>query len=157
MRRNPARTVIALGVVVLAQNCVPAVASNKAFARGAGRMLSLRDEGRLHLANRSASLLRGEGLLSGTLPGRVRIRVLYNGSPIVTMQFTIRTSSGSIRGHGLCRLSSPRSSSPSFVGPLAITGGSGRYSHARGRGKLYGVFYRSEKKLIFQPIGQLRY
>jgi hypothetical protein len=109
----------------------------------------------LHLVKRSGSVLLEEGSASGTLRGTVRARFLYNGSPIVTTQFTIRTPKGSIRGHGLSRLSDPRSSSPSFVGPMAITGGSGRYAHARGRGRLYGVFYSHSGKLILQPVGQL--
>jgi hypothetical protein len=156
--RIAARTaVVALGIAALTQNGAPASASHSPRAHGAARTLKLRDEGSLHLVKRSGSVLLGEGPASGTLPGKVRVRFLYNGSPIVTAQFTIRTTSGSIRGHGLSRLSSPRSSSPSFVGPLAITGGSGRYARARGRGKLYGVFYPRSGKLIFQPVGQLRY
>jgi len=155
--RNAARLVVALGIAVLMQSGVPALASHTR-ARTAARTLNLRDEGQLHVIRRSgSSVLLQEGPVSGTLPGNVEARFLYNGSPIVTMQFTISTVSGSIRGHGLGRLSNPRSSSPSFVGPLAITGGSGSYAHARGRGKLYGVFYLSDDKLIFQPVGQLQY
>ena len=151
--RNALRSVVVLSIAVLMQNSVPALASHTQ-----ARTLNLRDEGQLRLIKRSgSSLLLQEGPVSGTLPGNVQTRFLYNGSPIVTMQFTISTASGSIRGHGLGRLNNPRSSSPSFVGPLAITGGSGRYANARGRGRLYGVFYLSDDKLIFQPVGQLHY
>lgn len=155
--RHALRSVVVLGIAVLMQSSAPALASHTQ-ARTAARTLNLRDEGQLHLIKGSgSSLLLQEGPVSGTLPGNVQARLLYNGSPIVTMQFTISTAGGSIRGHGLGRLSNPRSTSPSFVGPLAITGGSGRYANARGRGRLYGVFYLSEDKLIFQPVGQLHY
>ncbi len=154
--RNAARSAVALGIAVLMQSSVPALASHTR-ARSAARTLSLRDKGQLHAIKRGGSLLLQEGPVSGTLPGHVHAHVLYNGGPIVTIQFTISTASGSLRGHGLGRLSNPRSSSPSFVGPLAITGGSGRYANASGRGRLYGVFYLSDDELIFQPVGQLNY
>jgi hypothetical protein len=154
--RNAARSAVALGIAVLMQSSVPALASHTR-AHGAALTLNLRDEGQLRLTKRGGSLLLQEGPVSGTLPGNVHTRVLYNGGPIVTIQFTISTAGGAIRGHGLGRLSNPRSASPSFVGPLAITGGSGSYANASGRGKLYGVLYLSDDKLIFQPEGQLQY
>jgi hypothetical protein len=98
-----------------------------------------------------------EGPIVGTVAGQTWGRFLYNGGPIVTMQFTIRTANGSLRGHGLGRLNNTDSASPSFAGPLAITSGNGRYAHVTGRGKVYGVFYRNSGKLILQPVGQLNY
>lgn len=155
--RNVVRSVVVLGIAVLMQNGAAALASYAPAGHSAARTLNLRDEGQLRLTKRGSSLLLQEGPVSGTLPGDVHTHVLYNGGPIVTIRFTISTASGSIRGHGLGRLSNPRSSSPSFVGPLAITGGSGSYAHASGRGKLYGVLYASNDELIFQPVGQVRY
>jgi hypothetical protein len=148
---------LALGITVFAQaGDVPALASH-ARSAAVAQTVNLRDEGQLQLIKRSGSLLLEEGAATGTLPGKVRVHFFYNGGPSVIALFTIYTSDGSIRGRGLGRLSSPTSSSPSFVGPLAITGGTGSYAHAQGRGKLYGVFYLSGDKLIFQPVGQLRY
>jgi hypothetical protein len=156
--RTAARAAVVLGIAGLMQSGAPALASRSTpTGHSAALTLNLRDEGPLHVTKRGASLLLQEGPVSGTLPGDVHTHVLYHGGPIVTIQFTISTASGVIRGHGLGRLSNPRSASPSFVGPMAITGGSGSYANASGRGKLYGVFYLSNDNLIFQPVGQLHY
>ena len=154
---NVALAFLALGITVLVQaGGVPALAS-RARSAAVPQTVNLRDEGHLQLIKRSGSLLLEEGAASGMLPGKARVHFFYNGGPRVIALFTIYTSDGSIRGRGLGRLSNPNSSNPSFAGPLAITGGSGRYAHASGRGKLYGVLYLSDDKLIFQPVGQLRY
>jgi hypothetical protein len=148
---------LALGITVLAQaGGVPALAL-RARSAAVPQTVNLRDEGQLQLIKRSGSLLLEEGAAAGTLPGKARVHIFYNGGLSVIALFTIYTGDGSIRGRGLGRLSSPTSSSPSFAGPLAITGGSGRYADAHGRGKLYGVLYRSSDTVILQPLGQLHY
>ena len=149
---------LALGVAALTQaGGVPAFAAAHDPSARAAQAQSVRDEGRLRLVKRSGSVLLEEGPASGTLSGKVRARFFYNGGPVVTAQFTIDTAGGTIRAHGLGRLSSPTSSTPSFAGPLAIAGGSGRYAHARGRGRLYGVLNLNGDNLILQPVGQLDY
>ena len=134
----------------------PAHGAARQVARAAGSA-SVRDEGRLHLVKASGSLLIDEGTISGTLPGKVRVRFTYDGNPNVTAQITIYGHAGSILARGSGRLSSPTSSSPSFKGALTITGGSGRYARARGSGELFGVFYRRSYAITVQTRGVLRY
>jgi hypothetical protein len=45
----------------------------------------------------------------------------------------------------------------SFRGSLTVTGGSGRYAHARGRAGLYGVYDRKTGNLTVQTTGRLTY
>jgi hypothetical protein len=123
----------------------------------AAHVLKVRDEGHLHFIRASGSLLIDEGGLSGSLPGSVRVRFLYNGEPNVSAQFTIYASGGSIYARGSGRLSSPVSRTPSFKGHLSITGGSGRYAHARGSGEMFGVFNRRNYALSVQAYGTLNY
>jgi hypothetical protein len=85
------------------------------------------------------------------------VRFVYNGSPNASATFTIRTAAGSISGSARARLSNPSSPTPSFRGALQITGGSGRYRHARGSGELFGVFHRHGYGLVFQAFGRLSY
>jgi hypothetical protein len=125
-----------------------------AHAAGA---ISVRDEGRLHLVKASGSLLIDEGTVSGTFPGKVRVRFTYDGNPNVTAQITIYGRAGSVLARGGGRLSSPTSSSPSFKGALTIVGGSGRYARARGGGEMFGVFYRRSYAITVQTRGVLRY
>jgi hypothetical protein len=123
----------------------------------AAHSVSVRDEGRLKLVKASGSVLTDEGPATGTVPGRVRVRFIYNGDPSVSAQITIYGHAGTILAHGSGRLSNPTSSSPSFKGTLAISGGSGRYASARGGGEMFGVFYRRSYAITVQTRGVLHY
>jgi len=145
----PARIVRALALTTLTLLLAAAIA-------GAAQ-LSVRDEGHLRYVTSYGSQLIDEGPARGTMPGKVRVWFVYNGEPNVGARFTIYGRDGTISGRGRARLSSPTSLTPSFRGAFAITGGSGRYSRARGGGELYGVFMRHGYGLIVQTIGTLRY
>jgi hypothetical protein len=123
----------------------------------ASHTLSVRDEGHLRFVGAQAKALIDTGALAGTLPGQARVRFVYNGSPNVSASFTIRATAGTISGSAHARLNNPSSPTPSFRGALQITGGSGRYAHARGSGELFGVFHRHGYGLVFQAIGRLSY
>jgi hypothetical protein len=124
---------------------------------GAGSGVGVRDEGRLHFIRESGSRILDEGPATGTIPGTVRLRFTYNGSPSVSAQFTIYARSGTLAGEAKGKLSSPTSPNPSFRGSLRITGGTGRYAHARGSGELFGVYNRRSYGLIVQALCELRY
>ena len=134
-------------------------AQSKLTARSAGgsRMLSVRDRGNLRFVRASGSLLLDEGRVSGSFPGAVKVRFLYNGEPNVSARFTITGSGGSISAQGSGRLSSPVSVTPSFRGRMRITGGTGRYAHIHGDGELFGVFNRRSYALTVQAVGKLPY
>ncbi len=119
--------------------------------------LNVHDEGHLHFVTDSATQIIDEGSFSGSFPGKGKVNFTYNGSPNVSAQFTIHGPGGSISGHAQAKLSNPNSPSPSFRGALTITGGNGRYAHARGSGELTGVFQRRGFGLIVQAVGKLRY
>ena len=123
----------------------------------AAHTVNVKDEGRLRLVKSSGSQLIDEGPATGTFPGTVRIVFVYDGDPTVSAQVTIYGHGGSIQAHGTGDLSSPTSASPSFKGTLTISGGAGRYAHARGTGELYGVFYRRSYAITVQTQGTLRY
>jgi hypothetical protein len=126
-------------------------------AARSARTVKVHDEGRLRFSSSSGSQLIDYGSASGTLPGRVRLHFTYDGSPTVSAQFTISGAGWSIRARAQGRLSNPTSPNPSFRGSLTITGGSGRYAHARGSGELFGVFNRRSYGLTVQAIGKLTY
>ncbi len=123
----------------------------------AARSLSVKDEGYLRLVKSSGSLLIDEGPVRGTIPGRAKVRFVYNGDPAVTAQLTISGHAGSIVASARGRLSSPTSPHPSFDGTLTVTGGSGRYRHAHGSGRLYGIFYRRTYAMTVQTTGTVHY
>lgn len=165
-RSGRARSVTSQAAVLVL--CTLALASllDEAAAQASGleapvarsaRTVKVHDEGHLRFSSSSGSQLIDEGSARGTLPGRVRLRFTYDGSPTVSAQFTISGAGWSIRARAQGRLSNPTSPSPSFRGSLTITGGSGRYAHARGSGELFGVFNRRSYGLTVQAIGKLTY
>jgi hypothetical protein len=129
-------------------------AASPTGATASGRV-SVKDEGYLRLVKSSGSLLIDEGSAHGTIPGKVRVRFVYDGNPTVSAQITIYGHAGSIQAHATGHLSSPTDPSPSFKGTLTISGGSGRYLHAHGSGTLYGVFYRRSYAMTVQTEGAL--
>ena len=128
-----------------------------AAAAGAASVLDVRDEGRLHFVHASGSVVVDEGSVSGTFPGSVRVRFLYDGEPQVSARFQITGRGGTVSASATGRLSSPTSPSPSFRGHMTITGGSGRYAHIHGGGELFGVYYRRSYGLTVQAVGKLPY
>ncbi|HEV2944021.1 MAG TPA: hypothetical protein VGX26_02770 [Solirubrobacteraceae bacterium] len=150
-------SLVALGIVAAAVTGSPAWAHSSAPRAHAARILHVRDEGRLHYVKSSGEQIIDEGHATGSFPGWVKVRFLYNGEPNVSARFTIYGSGGSVSARATARLSSPTSPSPSFHGSMTITGGSGRYAHVHGGGELYGVYYRRSYALTVQAIGKLPY
>jgi hypothetical protein len=112
------------------------------------------DTGHLHLLKAFGSVLQEEGWAAGTLPGQAKVRLTVGAS--VSASFSIATRYGTIYGSGHAALhSSGRYSS--FGGSLSVNGGSGRYTHARGGGRLYGTIDRRTHAVVVQAIGTLRY
>ena len=133
---------------------VPARAAPVAHRAHDARALSVNDTGHLHLRKAYGSVLQEEGYASGTLPGRAQVRLVVGSS--VSATFSIRTSRGTIYGRGKASLhSSGRYAS--FGGTLSVSHGSGRYAHAHGSGKLYGVIDRKTDAATVQTIGRLSY
>jgi len=157
----PARYVVAIVTAAVAalSTATPAssvAASRPAIARSA-RVLTVHDEGHLHFVRSSGSLLVDEGRVTGSFPGPVKVRFVYNGEPNVTAYFTISGAGGSISAKGEAKLSSPTSPDPSFKGHMQIMSGTGRYAHIHGDGELFGVFNRRSYALTVQALGKLPY
>jgi hypothetical protein len=148
-----------LSLLLLAPTVASASAEPKLTANPASvsRVLNIHDQGSLRFVRASGSLLIDEGHVSGTFPGSVKVRFLYNGEPNVSARFTISGKGGSISARGTGRLSSPVSPAPSFRGRMQITGGTGRYANIRGGGELFGVFNRRSYALTVQAVGKLPY
>jgi hypothetical protein len=104
----------------------------------------------MHLIRAEGSELVEEGPVSGALVGSAKAE-LHTGA-VFTASFTIRTSAGSISGHGQAN---PHGSGryQSFSGSFVATGGSGRYAHISGHAGLYGVFDRRTDSVVIQATG----
>jgi hypothetical protein len=152
----PATVALVLALCAVASPRATAARALSPSARSA-RVLNVRDQGQLRLVRASGSVLLDEGRASGSFPGLVKVRFLYDGEPTVSARFSIAGAGGSISARGTGTLSSPTSPTPSFRGRMTVTGGTGRYAHVSGGGELFGVFNRRTYALTVQAIGRLPY
>lgn len=106
-----------------------------------------------YLTAKGAYLLE-EGSASGPLAGIVKARVRFTAD--ISGSFAFYPHGGSISGYGSARLHES-GTYVSFGGTVTITGGTGRYAHARGGGGLYGIYNRRTLALTIQTTGSLSY
>jgi hypothetical protein len=150
------RTAIA-GLVVALMLALPSeVPASRTIAVEAARRLNVTDTAHLRYIPRlsEGATLVEEGMATGGLPGRMRAHL--NVGATFGGTFTFYPRGGSISGHGTA---TPRGSGryESFRGTLVVTGGTGRFAHARGKAGLYGVFDRQTFGLTVQTTGALYY
>jgi hypothetical protein len=124
----------------------------------AARTLSINDKVRMHLTGGNGNTLIEEGNATGTLPGKAKASLTIENTTTARSTFTVYPSGGSIAGHGTVQLHPGKSSYyESFRGALSVSHGTGRYAHASGSGKIYGVLNRSNDNAEVQVIGTLRH
>lgn len=160
LRRTAAATLLgaltaATCLIVGAQTGRAGAYTARSAARAhAAHVLQASDTAHLHYKSASGALLLEEGRATGTLPGSMRVHL--DVGTTFTGTFTIYASGGSIVGYGSA---TPHGSGTyeSFSGTLIVTGGSGRYAHAHGRGGLYGTFDRESYALVVKTTGSLTY
>jgi hypothetical protein len=150
--RGRARIVVALGLVA-AFSCAQSEAAPRATV---ARSEQLTVVAHLHYVAARGSYLFEEGRTSGALAGTVSARVRITAD--ITGSFTFYSRGGSVRGYGSAKLNESGSYA-SFGGTLKVLGGTGKYSHASGSGKLYGVYNRRSPRLelTIQTTGNLSY
>lgn len=92
------------------------------------------------------------GTATGTFAGTVKSRITLAHSVVMVGVVTIKAKGGSVtmRVNGRARSLSLRTK---FNGVAIITGGTGRYSHAKGMGKFTGVVNRSTWHAIIDATG----
>jgi hypothetical protein len=148
-------TALFCGALATTSPSTHAYGTKRSQSARAAHVLNTTDTAHLHYVRSSGSLLFEEGSASGTLPGKMLAH--FNIGPTVSASFTIYVrGGGTIKGHGA---GSPHGSGiyESFAGSLVATGGTGRYSHARGHAGLYGVFNRRTYAIVVQTTGRLSY
>jgi hypothetical protein len=152
---------IAVALALIGTGAQPAIAAARTPRRptvaAAARTISIDENGELFRVHASGEIITEEGKVSGTLAGSAKV-LLNIGAEVVTGSFRITVRGvGSIVGHASATLSSPERHA-SFHGSLSVTGGTGRYAHAHGTGKLYGTLERKSDNLTVQTReGTLHY
>ena len=100
------------------------------------------------------SYLLEEGSAVGPLAGPVKARVRFTAD--ISGSFAFYPRGGSISGYGSAKLHES-GTYVSFGGTVTITGGTGRFAHARGSGGLYGVYDRRTLGLTIQTTGNVSF
>lgn len=165
-RRGFGITVLAMISVVVVACCtvsaagavpIKTVVLGSAVSAHSSRVLKATDETQMHYVKHksSSSRLFEEGTAHGTLPGSMDAYCSLGAA--FSASFTIHTNGGTIDGHGTATPHAGGGLYESFAGTLIITGGTGRYAHARGHGGLYGTFNRRTYALTVQTTGSLSY
>ncbi len=124
-----------------------------AVARGA-RVLSLNENGSLHLTSKHGFTLNEQGLASGTVRGTIYVHLSIVSSSRVTAELNIYPSGGSITAHGSASYHKERSNAR-FSGSMSIERGTGSYAHARGSGLSFsGTIQRSNDAVTVHVAGK---
>jgi hypothetical protein len=150
--RGRARIIVALALIAAFSSAQSDAAPKAAIARSE----HLAVVAHLHYVAARGSYLYEEGQASGALAGTVSARVRITAD--ISGSFTFYSRGGSVRGFGSAKLNESGSYA-SFGGTLKVLGGTGRYAHARGGGRLYGVYNRRSPRLelTIQTTGDLSY
>jgi len=128
-RYRAASLVISIAVVVL---CSASSSAQLIRQRAtAARTIRLSDTAQLHLvAHEGTQVLHEQGQASGTLRGSLTV-VIDLGYTEATVTFSARSSSGTLKGHGVEEYY-VSGKNGHFRGRMTVTGGSGAYAHASG-------------------------
>lgn len=155
--RLPAAALLAATVLAAA-----AVGTGAAGAAGpsakAARTLNLSDSANLSLNNHKGVELKESGTAHGNLPGSIFIQLRLASSRSVTAKIQVYPSGGSVSASASATYRVVTSSSASFSGTLKITGGSGRYSKAKGSGLSFtGTVHRPSDSVSVHVSGKMSY
>ena len=143
----------ALGAALGAISVATALPASAAGA-GSARVVNGSDNAHLHYVRSDGATLYEEGRATGALPGTLRaslkVGATFSGSVVLFTANGQLRATGSASPHGSGRFQT-------FAGTLTVTGGTGRYVHAHGSGRLYGEFDRRTFKLTIQTRGSFYY
>jgi hypothetical protein len=130
-----------------------ALQASAAVASGA-RVLSLNENGNLHLTSKQGFTLNERGLASGTVRGTIYVHLSIVSSSRVTAELNIYPRGGSITAHGSASYHKERTSAR-FSGSMSIERGTGSYAHARGSGLSFsGTIQRSNDAVTVHVAGK---
>lgn len=123
----------------------------------AARTISINESGSLHYSNKQGPVVKESGSARGTLSGTIYIQLRLPSPKVVSASIQVYPKGGSIKGSASASYSN-HGSYASFSGRMNITGGSGRYSKARGSGLSFsGTINRSNSAVSVHVSGRFSY
>lgn len=123
-------------------------------ARGA-RVISLNENGSLHLTSKHGFTLNEQGVATGTVKGVLYVHLSIVSSSRVTAEMNIYPHGGSLTAHGSASYHK-ESTNAHFSGTMSIERGTGSYAHARGSGLSFGgTIQRSNDAVTVHVAGRV--
>jgi len=145
-------------VSLLASGACVALAPSTSQAHAAtatvAKVLSLNENGDLHLTSKHGFTLNEQGRASGTVGGTIYVHLSIVSSSRVTAELSIYPSGGSITAHGSASYHK-ESTQARFSGSMSIERGTGSYAHAQGSGLSFsGTIARSNDAITVHVAGR---
>ncbi len=122
----------------------------------AARSISVREEANLHKTGQSGNSLSEQGSVTGTLSGTATATISTSGT-FVKVTAVLHLSGGTLTVQGEGQLNSTHGTEVSFKAPGAVKNGTGSFSHASGKGTVYGSENRVTHNARIQVVGHLNY
>ncbi len=125
----------------------------------AARTLNLNDSANLVQNNKKGVELKDSGTAKGTLPGKIYIQLRIGQGKVVTARIQVYPNShDSISASASATYHVNTSTYASFSGTLNVTGGSGRYSKAKGSKLSFsGSVHRPSNSVSVRVTGTMSY
>lgn len=149
---------LAVSALALAAVAGAGVAGAAGPSAKAASSLDLSDSANLSLNNHKGVELKESGTAKGNLPGKIYIQLKLASAKSVTAKIQVYPSGGSVSASASATYRVVTSSSASFSGTLTITGGSGRYSKAKGSHLSFsGTVHRPSDSVSVHVGGKMSY
>ena len=157
-RLQVSSAVLAAGALATAAVLGPGAAGAAAPQAKAARALNLSDRANLVQNNKKGTELKESGTAKGNLPGKIYIQLRLASQRTVTAKIQVYPSGGSLSASASATYRVVTSSSASFSGTLNITGGSGRFSKAKGAKLSFsGAVHRPSNSVSVRVTGTMSY
>jgi hypothetical protein len=157
-RAQVSTAALALGALAAAAAVGTGAAGAASPHARAARTLDLNDSANLSLSNKKGFELKEAGSAKGSLGGTIYIQLKVESERAVAAKIQVYPSGGSLSATATGSYRVESSSTASFSGKLNITGGSGRYSKAKGSGLSFsGTVHRPGDSVSVRVSGNMSY
>jgi hypothetical protein len=153
IRLLAAAATVSLAASLASGALAPSTQEARAAVASGARVLSLDENGSLHLTSKNGFTLNEQGLASGTVRGKIYVHLSIVSSSRVTAELSIYPRGGSITAHGSASYHK-ESTRALFSGSMSIERGTGSYASAHGSGLSFsGTIERSNDAVTVHVAG----
>lgn len=155
IRLLTAAATVSLAAIWASGTLAASASQARAAVASGARVISLNENGSLHLTSKQGFTLNEKGVASGTVRGTIYVHLSIVSSSRVTAELNIYPHGGSLTAHGSASYHK-QSTLARFSGTMSIERGTGSYAHARGSGLSFsGTIQRSNDAVTVHVAGRV--